>query len=335
MALGISVGSTPITLEEWGLLLRSYLGIGAIPEGLQTRIEQIHTIVVSIRLPRVLACAMSGAALAVAGSGMQALFRNPLADPALIGVSAGATMGAVTFLVMGSWLPVLALTGFAGRWALPIAALTGGLLATAFIYRLARVERRTHIVHLLLTGIAVNALAAAYVGLMVSVASYGTLREFHFWLLGSFNTAGWPEVVALLPFVVVPLVFMPRLAQPLNALLLGEAEARHLGIRVESLRRLVVLIGAALVGSVIAVAGAIGFVGLIVPHTARLLVGADHRKLLPLSAILGAALLVLADVVSRTVAAPAELPIGIVTALLGAPFFLMLLRTRRESLGLS
>lgn len=227
------------------------------------------------------------------------------------------------------------LTGLAGRWTLPIAALTGGFLATVFIYKLARVERRTHIVHLLLTGIAVNALAAAYVGLMVSVASYGTLREFHFWLLGSFNTAGWAEVVALLPFVVAPLIALPKLAQPLNALLLGEAEAGHLGIRVESLRRLVVLFGAALVGSVIAVAGAIGFVGLIVPHTARLMVGADHRKQLPLAAILGAALLVLADVVSRTVAAPAELPIGIVTALLGAPFFLMLLRTHRDSLGLS
>lgn len=335
LLLGVGVGSTSVSMHEWLHLARWYTGIGTVPESLLPRIEQLDAILVSIRLPRVLACALSGAALALAGAGMQALFRNPLADPSLIGVSAGATMGAVTYLVLGSWVPVLFLTGFAGRWALPLAALCGGLVATLLIYQLARVGRRTHIVHLLLTGIAVNALAAAYVGLMVSIASYGTLREFHFWLLGSFNATGWTEVYALLPFVLVPLAAFPWLAQPLNALLLGEAEARHLGIPVEKLQRFLVLMCAALVGSVIAVAGAIGFVGLIVPHSARLLVGADHRKLLPLAAILGAALLVLADVASRTIAAPAELPIGIVTALLGAPFFLLLLRTRRESLGLS
>jgi iron complex transport system permease protein len=280
----------------------------------------------SIRLPRVVLGVLVGGGLAVAGAALQGVFRNPLADPGLIGVSSGASLGAVAAIVLG--------IAAAGSYTLPVLAFLGGVVATLAVYGVARFDGRTEVVTLLLTGLAVNALCGAAVGYLLFVADDQQLRGVVFWSLGSLGGATWPLVLAALPFVALAVLVLPLLARPLNLLLLGEREARHLGVEVERVRLLVIVLAALATGAAVAVAGIVGFVGLIVPHLVRLAAGPDHRVLLPASGLLGAALLLLADLFARTVAAPAELPLGVVTSLLGAPFFLWLLRrTRREHGG--
>ena len=278
-----------------------------------------------IRGPRVLLAAMLGAGLAVAGATMQGLFRNPLADPGLIGVSAGAALTAVGAIVLGPGL-FGARAGVLGLWLLPLAAFAGGLLATFLIARLGSREGVTSVPTLLLAGVAVNALCAALTGLLVFAADDRQVRDITFWTLGSLAGARWPQVPVAAALVLLPALMLMRLARPLNALALGEAEAFHLGLRVERVKRLAVVLAAVAVAAGVAFAGLVGFVGLVVPHLVRLLLGADHRRVLPGSMLLGAALMVLADLVARWAAAPAELPLGVLTALLGAPFFLWLLR---------
>jgi iron complex transport system permease protein len=280
----------------------------------------------SIRLPRVLLGVLVGAGLATAGAALQGVFRNPLADPGLIGVSSGASLGAVAAIVLGLTV--------AGSATLPLVAFAGGLAATFLVYLVARFDGRTEVVTLLLTGLAVNALAGAGVGGLLFVADDQQLRGVVFWSLGSLGGATWPLVLAALPCIALAALILPFFAPALNLMLLGEREARHLGVPVERVRMLVIALAALATGAAVAVAGIVGFVGLIVPHLMRLAAGPDHRLLLPASALLGASLLLLADLVARTVAAPAELPLGVLTSLLGGPFFLWLLRrTRREHGG--
>ncbi len=290
------------------------------------------SVVLAIRLPRTLLGLLIGAGLATSGVLMQGLFRNPLADPGLIGISSGAALAAVAVIVLGAtWLR--GLSHLFGIFTLPLAAFGGGLLTTTLVYRLSRRSGRTLVATLLLAGIALNALAGAGTGLLTFLATDEQLRSITFWSLGSLGGATWRAVAAAAPCVLLALVLAPRLAQPLNLLLLGEAEARHLGVNVERLKRTVVTLVALAVGAAVAVAGIIGFIGLVVPHLLRLALGPDHRGLLPGAALLGAALLLAADLVARTMVAPAELPIGIVTALLGAPFFLWLLLRDRAQAG--
>lgn len=289
--------------------------------------DAMRTVVWNVRAPRVLQGLLAGAMLACAGVLLQALFRNPLADPALIGVSAGAALGAVAVIVLGAtWLA--GLSKALGVWTLPVAAFTGALGTAALVFALARRDGLLDPTTMLLCGIAVNALTGAGIGLMTYLATDEQLRNLTFWTLGSLGAASWGSLGGVAPAALLLALALPWLVRPLNALLLGESEALHLGVAVERLKRWCVVLAAAGAGAVVAVCGVIGFIGLVAPHMARLLAGPDHRTALPLAALLGATLLTAGDLVARTAVRPAELPIGILTALLGAPFFLWLLRHR-------
>lgn len=289
-----------------------------------------RAVLLEIRAPRALLGFAAGAALAVCGAALQGLFRNPLADPGLIGVSTGAALGAGLAIVAGG-----ALGGLLPAWllaqTLPLAAFLGALLATVIVYRIATREGRTAVATLLLAGVALNAIAGAAMGLLVFVSDDQQLRDLNLWLLGSLSGVTWRELLPALPLIVGPLALLPWLARPLNALLLGEIEARHLGFDGEAVKRRIVLLTALAVGASVALTGVIGFVGLVVPHLIRLCLGADHRVLLPASVLLGGALLLLADLGARTLVLPAELPIGVLTSLIGGPFFLWLLMRRRDA----
>ena len=318
-ALALATGPLDIGLRE-------VLGILAGRPGDEARAATI----LEIRLPRALLALLIGAALAQAGAAMQGIFRNPLAEPGLVGISSGAALAAVAVLVLGDplglfhWLPA--------RWVLPVATFAGGAAATALVMRLALVDGHTRITTLLLAGLALNAIAGAGIGFFSHVASDSALRSVTFWMFGSLGRAGWGEIAIAAPLLLIPLVLLPRDARALNALLLGEAEAGHLGVDVERLKWRVTLLVVLAAGTAVAVAGIIAFVGLLVPHLVRMAAGPDHRRLLPLSALLGALLLCLADTLSRLLLAPVELPIGILTALIGGPFFLALLLRRRHEI---
>lgn len=291
------------------------------------------TIVRDIRLPRMVMGVLVGASLAVSGAVMQGLFRNPLADPGLIGVSAGASLGAVSIIVLGGGLmaPVVAL---AGIYALPLAAFCGALATTFLLYGVATRGGRTSIATMLLAGIAIAALAFAFTGLMIFAADDRQLRDLTFWSLGSLAGASWTKIASSGPIIALALLASPLLAHGLNAMALGEATAAHLGVSVQRFKNLAIVAVAAATGAAVAVSGGIGFIGIVVPHLLRLAIGPDHRYLLPASALLGAAMLLATDAVARTIVAPAELPIGIVTAFFGAPFFLWILLRRRGLLDL-
>lgn len=284
-----------------------------------------------LRLPRVVMAVLVGASLSVAGAMMQGLFRNPLADPGLIGVSSGAALGAVVMIVLGNRIP-----GFEflqGPLLIPVAALLGAWAVTWMILQLGSQQGTTSVATLLLAGIAINAFVGAAIGLCTFLATDAQLRSLNFWMLGSLGAASWIGLALVLPFCVVLLAAAPATSRALNALSIGEAESAHLGFRPERLKLVVVLLTSIGVGGCVAQTGMIGFVGLVVPHLLRLLIGPDHRWLIPGSALLGAALLVIADTVARTILAPAELPIGIITAAVGAPFFLALLWQQKRSLA--
>ncbi|POF28383.1 FecCD family ABC transporter permease [Roseibium marinum] len=300
------------------------------PEGVSVR---DWIVVMEIRLPRVVLGALVGAALAVAGAVMQGLFRNPLADPGIVGVSAGAGLGAALFIVLGNAVlaPVVAVLGI---YAVPVAAFVGGLITTLLLYRIGTRGGITSVATLLLAGIALGALTGAMTGLLVYASDDQQLRDLQFWGLGSLAGSNWEKVASAAPIIGVMLVSVPFLARGLNGLTLGEAAAAHIGIRVQRLKNISILLVAAATGASVAVSGGIGFVGIVVPHLLRLTIGPDHKYLLPASALLGAILLIGADTLARTIVAPAELPIGIITAFAGAPFFLWILLRKRGLTGL-
>jgi iron complex transport system permease protein len=286
----------------------------------------------SIRLPRVALAAMAGALLAAAGAVMQGLFRNPLADPALVGVSSGGALAAAATIVAGDRL--LAAGASLPFEVLPFASFLGALLVTIALYRIATQEGRTSVAVFLLGGLAFAALAGAGIGFLVFLSDDRQLRDITFWMLGSFAGATWPKAGAVAPFLALVIVSIPFIARGLDLLVFGEAEAFHMGLSVERLKRVAIVLIAAATGATVSVAGVIGFVGIVVPHLLRLVIGPGHRLLLPASMCLGAILLLGADTVARVLVAPAELPIGIVTAAIGAPFFLLLLLRQRALVGL-
>lgn len=286
-----------------------------------------------VRLPRVLLGGLVGAALAVSGAVMQGLFRNPLADPGIVGVSAGAGLGAVTAIVLGGMLPP-ALQAMLGYYLVPAAAFLGGWASVMLLYTVATRGGRTSVATMLLAGIALGALSGAVSGLLVYAADDQQLRDLTFWGLGSLAGATWDKLAIAAPIIAVAVAGAALLGRGLNGLALGEATALHLGIPVQRVKNLAVLTVAAATGAAVAVSGGIGFVGIVVPHVLRLATGPDHGPLLINCALLGASLLLAADMISRIVIAPAELPIGIVTAVLGAPVFLWILLQRRGMVDL-
>jgi iron complex transport system permease protein len=290
--------------------------------------QQIGTILFDIRLPRIVMAIFVGAVLASTGAVMQGLFRNPLADPSLIGVSSGASVGATLMIVTaGGFIQSGALVGLS---LVAVGAFVGGFAATLLVYRLATSGIGTSVTTMLLAGIAIAALAGALNSLLSYFSDNDMLRQISLWQMGNLSGASWLKVGIMGSAAMLLLIFFPRDSRALNALLLGESEARHLGIDVQRVKRRLILLTALGVGISVALAGLVGFVGLIIPHMVRLAIGPDHRWLVPASALAGATLLVIADSLARIVVIPAELPTGILTALLGAPFFVALLLQQRR-----
>ncbi|MEU0097538.1 iron ABC transporter permease [Streptomyces sp. NPDC006267] len=279
----------------------------------------------NVRLPRVVLALLVGASLGCAGALMQGVFGNPLAEPGVIGISAGAAVGAVASIAFG--------LSFFGNWTVTVCAFVAGLVTVLLVYTLSRSGGRTEVVTLILTGIAVNAFAGALIGLFIFFADNAQITQITFWQLGSLSQATWPKVLAVLPCALAGLLIAPFHARGLDLLALGERPARHLGVDVERLRIVLVLVVALLTAAAVAVAGIISFVGLLVPHLLRMANGPGHRFLVPGSALGGALVLVAGDLAARTVAAPAELPLGVLTALFGSPFFFWLLRRTRRKQG--
>ncbi|MEV6430376.1 iron ABC transporter permease [Nocardia sp. NPDC051463] len=278
-----------------------------------------------VRFPRVVLAMLVGAALATAGALLQGVFANPLAEPGVIGVSAGAAVGAGTVIVFGG--------AFVAAWSVAVAAFVAGLATTLLVYVLARSNGRTEVVTLVLTGVAINAFAGGLIAFLLFVASPAARDQIVFWQLGSLNGATWGSVQVVAPLTAVGVLAAILIAPRLDLLALGESAARHLGVDVERLRRNVILVVAILATAGVAFTGIILFVGLIVPHLVRMLVGPAHRVLIPLSAIIGAVVLLAADVGARSLVDNADLPLGMLTSLIGGPFFFWLLRRTRARAG--
>ena len=323
--MGLAIGPLRIPLPEVVSIL--YDKLNPFAHQLHDRVNEM--VVSSLRGPRVVLGILTGAALAVAGACFQALFRNPLADPGVIGVSAGAATAAVAYIVVGQSLLISSL-GFIPKYGLPIAAMLGALLSVLALYLFVNRKNGLDVATLLLAGIALNAFCGSLTGILVYISDDQQLRELTFWTLGSLARAQWDSVIPAFIWSVAVVGILLVKGKALNAFSLGEANAFHLGFNVDTIKRTLIIFGAAAVGAAVALTGIIGFVGLVVPHIVRLLLGADNRYVLPGSAILGGCLMLIADIFSRMIVQPAELPIGIITSLIGAPFFLYLLRKRRQ-----
>jgi iron complex transport system permease protein len=286
--------------------------------------DTFETILFDIRLPRTVLILLAGAALSGSGAAYQGLFRNPLADPYIIGVASGAGLGAV--IAMALHWPATVL----GALVIPIAAFVGALITVGVVYGLARVGRATPVSTLILAGVAIGSFTTALTTFLM-LSSQAELRRAISWMLGGFAFGGWTPVIAILPYIIIGLSALTLMGRALNVLQFGDDQAQQLGLRVDRVKLIVVIAASLTTAAAVAFAGIIGFVGLAVPHVVRLLWGGDYRRLIPLSIIAGAALLLLADILARTIIAPQEVPLGVVTAMFGAPFFLWLLRrTKRQ-----
>ncbi len=295
------------------------LEMGPLPQGMG------NAVLWEIRFPRVMLAVIVGVSLACAGATMQGAFSNPLAEPGVVGVSSGAMLGAVMQIVLGFF--------FAGIWTITIAAFFGGLLAVLAVYAVSRSDGRTEVVTVVLTGIAVNALAGAVIGFLSYFSTDAQLRSITFWMLGSLAQASWLKVAIVLPGAILGLALANAYAHQLDLLSLGERSASHLGVNVERLRLAMMMTVAVLTAAAVAVSGIVMFVGLVIPHLVRMVAGPSHRLLLPAASLAGATILVLADLAGRTIAAPAEIPLGVLTSLIGSPFFLWQLRRTRARQG--
>ena len=314
----IAFGAVPISLTAMGSALKHFFN-GSGPANIY------EGVFLQLRLPRVLLCAITGAILSVSGVLMQGLFRNPIVEPGLVGTSAGAALGASFVFVMAAKLSP-ELKSFTGPLLLPLAAFAGALLATYVVYALAKNTKRVSIMSLLLIGIAVNAVCLSGTGFMSYIARDPQARSITFWNLGTFSGATWMQVWIVGVVALIVFLLSLRYSKQLNTLLLGEEEAGYLGVDSNKLKRRIMLLNTAMVSVATAFVGVISFMGLIVPHVLRLLMGSDNKKLLPASMLLGATLLTLADMCARLILAPAEVPIGIITSLVGAPIFIILLK---------
>jgi iron complex transport system permease protein len=313
----LTIGSTEITLPT---IFQVFMDkISAAGTSSATPVE---TIIFNIRLPRIVLAGLVGAALSVAGATYQGLFRNPLADPYIIGVMQGAFLGAV----IGFSLPAV-LQSF----SVPLLAFSGALIAVAAVYLIARVGKSLSMTTVILAGVALGAFFYAITSYLM-IASQEKLHGIISWLLGTFSTANWEQVLIVLPYLAVGITVIWLFARPLNVMQLDEEQARQLGINVERTKLILLAAATLITAAAVCFCGIIGFIGIIIPHTVRLIWGPDHRFLLPLSTFSGAIFLILADTIARTIMAPTETPIGVITAFIGAPFFLYLLRQKKRAI---
>ena len=321
MAFATTIGSVQVPFFTTCRILFSQLPLVDIAP---TWLSTTETIILQIRLPRVILASLVGAALAIAGATYQGLFRNPLADPYLIGVAQGASLGAVIgFLLPLQWQVM-------GFGIIPVLAFAGALLSVAIVYILARVGKTVPVTTLILAGVALGALWGSIVSYL-TITSGAKIHGIMFWLMGSFSLSEWSEVMVVLPYVVVGVVVILLYSRSLNVMQLDEEQAKQLGINVEKVKLILLVAATLITAAAVSFVGIIGFVGIIIPHAVRLIWGPDHRFLLPLCVLTGAIFLVLADLIARTALAPMEIPIGVITAICGVPFFLYLLRRRKRA----
>lgn len=315
---GVSIPASSIAAHGWAELTGALSPLSA----------RDQMIIGTLRLPRIVLAMVVGAALATSGAALQGLFRNPLADPGLIGVSSGAALAAAAALVSFGSL----VSGVLGSWSLPLAAFSGAILATAVVYVLSRHNGTVSVTTMLLAGIAINALAGAGIGLFSYLGDDLQLRQLTFWMLGSLATSQWSQILPAGAMMLVATGALLLLSRKLDVMVLGNRDAHALGVRPQTVIHQTILAVALAIGSAVAVSGMIGFVGLVVPHVARLLLGPSHRVVMPACLVLGPLVVMVADTLARTIALPAEVPIGLLLSLIGAPFFLWLLR-RASSMG--
>jgi iron complex transport system permease protein len=325
-AFGVLLACLQFGVEQIGVsrslaIVSRYLREGPLAHESE---DMMEVILLELRLPRVLLSFLVGSSLATIGVGLQALLRNPLADPYVLGISSGAAFGAATAVLLGIGSSVLALS------ALPLFAFAGGLVAIILVYRIAVTYGRLPVHTLLLAGVILNAIFSALIMFMTSIMSPDRSFGMLAWLMGTLTAPSYPMLAVLGGYLIAGMVLLLRKAHALNLLTLGEESARSIGVEVESVKRVVFITAALMTGAVVSVSGLIGFIGMVIPHAVRLVLGADHRLLLPAAGLVGGAFLAVADTVARTVLAPAEIPVGVVTALAGGPCFLYLLMAKRE-----
>lgn len=324
IVIGISIGTISVPILSVVKILASYVG----PESLLTNVDPMHiNIVQNIRLPRVLLAGLVGASLSIAGAAFQGLLRNPLADPYTLGVSSGASVGAVITLFFQFSIP------FLGGLTLPFMSVLFSFFTILFVVFFAKkMDPAMRVETIILTGIIIGSFLSAFISLMIALTG-NELRQIIGWLLGSVSMKGWEYIKIILPFFVVGSGLLLSQGKELNALAFGEERAQHLGIHVQRRKMIILLAGSMLTGAAVAVSGTIGFVGLVIPHFVRIIVGPDHRHLMGISLFAGSGFMILADLLARTIISPTELPIGVITALVGAPVFAgLLLRRRKRSL---
>lgn len=320
VVFSLTIGAVPIPVQDVVIIFLQKIGLLKHLE-----VDPTHDIVLTtIRFPRIFMTLLIGASLGISGAALQGLFRNPLVEPGLIGVSGGAASGVVLVVVFGTLL-ALPKEGIVYHSIIPFAAFAGGLLATFIVLQLSSQAGKTNIAVLVLVGVAINALAGAIIGLAIFYADENQLRTFTFWTLGDLGGATAMKLMITAPLLLISITVLLFYSHTLNAIALGEAEAYHMGVDVERVKRIIIFFSALAVGISVSLAGMIGFIGLVIPHLVRVLFQSDNRLVLPASVIGGACLLIVADIIARTLVSPAELPIGVVTALIGSPFFIMLL----------
>ncbi len=325
--LSAAVGAMHIPVKDLLILCGARLGLtdtAAIP-------GQFETVLYLVRLPRIALGLLVGAGLGISGAAVQAIFRNPLAEPGLIGISAGASLMAVLMIVLETTV-FAALTGLIGYYLVAVGAFIGAMVTALLVYQLSRNEGRSHMMTMLLAGIAISAMAGAFTGLITANSEEHQLRTITFWMLGSLAGATWQTVLAALPLILIPVLLLPREGRGLNAFVLGEKQADQLGMRTSRIKIKVIVSATMAVGAAVSVSGIIGFVGLLIPHLVRLAGGVDNRYVLPASALAGALVLCVADLIARIISAPVEQPIGVITALIGSPIFLYILVRDKKKL---
>ena len=331
----ISIGLGPVNISLNQIFNILFYKIGLLSDQSNLNFSSIHESVLwNIRIPRIILGILVGLGLGSAGAILQGLFRNPLVDPGFIGVSSGAAVGAMIAIMFSSMIANYFIQSFI-PFILPMLAIIGAFITTMIIYRMSKVANKTNIMAMLLSGIAINALSGAIIGLFVSISSDSELRSFTFWTLGGLDNASWLVVGISALFILTTFLIIYISRKQLDIFMLGDAEANNLGVNVEKLKKRIIVVASIMVGISVSFCGMIGFIGLVTPHLIRLFIGPKHKFLIPGSALLGSILLLLSDLISKTIIAPAQLPVGVITAIIGAPFFIWLIFNQKARMGYS